>query len=45
MIQAESSATAVMDILQVSWIQGSSFTVNPVAVPDHIQTRLKDLIE
>lgn len=30
---------------QVSWIQDSFFTVNLVAVPDHIRTRLKDLIE
>jgi hypothetical protein len=30
---------------RVSWIQDSFFTVNLVAVPDHIRTRLKDLIE
>lgn len=45
MTQAENSATAVMEILQMSWIQDASFTVNPVAVPDHRRTRLKDLIE
>lgn len=30
---------------QVSWIQDSSFTVSLVAIPEHIRTRLKDLIE